>query len=207
MIVLGVDPGTATTGYGVVARSGEGAVSLLECGVIRTDARAELPVRLKEIYQGIAEVLDRHAPDLMAVEGVFYGKNVRTTVVLGHARGAILLAATLRDLPIAEYAPAEIKNAIVGTGRATKEQVQFMVQRLLRLKEPPRPSDAADAVAVALTHLYAGTLPAPREPLRFRPIPAGGAGEGIVQATSGGAEPRSEFNSPFPSRFPNRRRS
>lgn len=151
MIVLGVDPGAGTTGYGVVARSG-GAVSLLECGVVRTDPSTKLPQRLKEIYQGISEVLARHAVDVVAVEGVFYGKNARTTVILGHARGAILLAATMRDLPVAEYSPAEIKNAIVGTGRATKEQVQFMVQRLLRLKHPPQPSDAADGVAVALCH-------------------------------------------------------
>jgi crossover junction endodeoxyribonuclease RuvC len=170
VIILGVDPGTAITGYGVVARAPAGEISLLECGIIRTDAGAELPVRLKEIYQGIAAVVDRHDPDIMAVEGVFYSKNVRTTVVLGHARGAILLAATLRDLPVAEYAPAEVKNAIVGTGRATKEQVQFMVQRLLRLKSPPRPADAADGVAVALTHCFAGTLDAPPETLRFAAV-------------------------------------
>lgn len=171
MIVLGVDPGTAVTGYGVVERAPTGQVALLECGIIRTAPSAELPMRLKEIFQGITDVVARHRPDIMAVEGVFYSKNVRTTVVLGHARGAILLAATLRDLPVAEYAPAEVKNAIVGTGRATKEQVQFMVQRLLRLKSPPRPADAADGVAVALTHCYAGTLEAPREPLRFAPVP------------------------------------
>ena len=151
MIVLGVDPGASTTGYGVVARSG-GAVSLLECGVVRTDPATDLPIRLKEIYLGISEVLSRHKVDVVAVEGVFYAKNARTTVILGHARGAVLLAATMRDLPVAEYSPAAIKNAVVGTGRATKEQVQFMVQRLLRLKEPPRPSDAADGVAVALCH-------------------------------------------------------
>ncbi|HEX7052094.1 MAG TPA: crossover junction endodeoxyribonuclease RuvC [Longimicrobiales bacterium] len=168
MIVLGVDPGTATTGYGVVAQAGDGAVSLLECGVVRTAPGAPLPTRLREIYEGIIEVVDRTAPDIAAVEGVFYGRNVKTTVVLGHARGAILLAVTLRDLPVAEYAPAEVKNAIVGTGRATKEQVQYMIQRLLRLRHPPRPADAADAVAVALTHCYAGTLARLREPLRFR---------------------------------------
>ncbi|HEX7118047.1 MAG TPA: crossover junction endodeoxyribonuclease RuvC [Longimicrobiales bacterium] len=167
MIVLGVDPGTATTGYGVVAKGGDGAVSLLECGVVRTDAGAALPQRLREIYDGVVDVIGRHAPEIVAVEGIFYGKNVKTTVVLGHARGAILLAATLRDLPVAEYSPAEVKNAIVGTGRATKEQVQYMVQRLLRLKSPPRPADAADGVAVALTHCYAGALPQLREPLRF----------------------------------------
>ncbi len=152
MIVLGVDPGINTTGYGVITRARNGDVALLECGVIRTDAATPLPRRLKEIYHGIGEVLARHAVTHVAVEGVFYAKNVRTTVILGHARGAILLAATMRDLPVAEYSPAEIKNAVVGTGRATKEQVQFMVQRLLRLKEPPRPADAADGVAVALCH-------------------------------------------------------
>lgn len=151
MIVLGVDPGAGTTGYGVVARSG-GAVSLVECGVIRTDPNTALPRRLKEIFDGISDVLARHKVDVVAVEGVFYGKNARTTVILGHARGAVLLAATMRELQVAEYSPAEIKNAITGTGRATKEQVQFMVQRLLRLKEPPRPNDAADGVAVALCH-------------------------------------------------------
>ena len=154
---MGVDPGAGTTGYGVVSGNG-GAIALLECGVIRTEPSSPLPRRLREIYEGVGEVLQRHRVDVVAVEGVFYGKNARTTVILGHARGAILLAATMRDLPVAEYSPAEIKNAVVGTGRATKEQVQFMVQRLLRLKEPPRPNDAADGVAVALCHCHAPAL-------------------------------------------------
>lgn len=159
MIVLGIDPGTATTGYGVVAREGGGAVSLLECGVVRTDPSSGLPLRLRQIFEGVVEVLERTRPDIVAVESAFYAKNARTALVLGHARGAILLAATLRDLPVAEYAPAEVKNAVAGTGRATKEQIQFMVQRLLRLKEPPRPADAADGVAIALTHCFAAALP------------------------------------------------
>ncbi|HSJ24455.1 MAG TPA: crossover junction endodeoxyribonuclease RuvC [Longimicrobiales bacterium] len=156
MIVLGVDPGAASTGYGVVARGGGGAVSLLECGVIRTEAGTPLAERLRQIYDGLGEVLGRHAVEVMAVEGVFYGKNARTTVILGHARGAALLAATLRELPVHEYSPAEIKNAVAGTGRATKEQVQFMVQQLLRLRTPPSPADAADGVAVALCHCTVG---------------------------------------------------
>jgi crossover junction endodeoxyribonuclease RuvC len=156
VIVLGVDPGAATTGYGVVTREGGGAVSLLECGVIRTEAATPLPVRLRQIYDGLGEVLARHAVDVMAVEGVFYAKNARTTVILGHARGAVLLAATLRELPVHEYSPAEVKNAVAGTGRATKDQVQYMVQRLLRLRTPPSPADAADGVAVALCHCSAG---------------------------------------------------
>lgn len=158
MKVLGVDPGTAATGYGVVTREGKGRGTLLECGVVRTSANSALPVRLREIRDGLAEVMERHRPDMVAVEGVFYGKNVRTTVLLGHARGVILLAAAERDLEVADYSPAEIKNAIVGTGRATKEQVQFMVKKLLRLKEVPSPADAADGVAVALCHLNTGRL-------------------------------------------------
>jgi crossover junction endodeoxyribonuclease RuvC len=158
VIVLGVDPGTAVTGYGVVARSRDGAFSLLECGVVRTDAGTPLPLRLRQIYDGLGEVLARHDIDAMAVEGVFFGRNVRTTIILGHARGAVLLAATLRNLPVYEYAPAEIKSAIAGTGRATKEQIQFMVQRLLRLRTPPTPADAADGVATALCHCTVGVV-------------------------------------------------
>lgn len=156
MIVIGVDPGAATTGYGVVARAGDGAVSLVECGVIRTLPSSPLAQRLREIHDGLGEVLTRHPVDAMAVEGVFYARNARTTVILGHARGAILLAASLRELPVFEYSPAAVKNAVAGTGRATKEQVQFMVQRLLRLRAAPSPSDAADGVAVALCHCTVG---------------------------------------------------
>lgn len=154
MIVIGIDPGTRATGYGVVATGGD-AVSLLECGVIRTDASARLEHRLRTIYEGLNEVFARHAADVVAVERVFHGKNARTSLVLGHARGAVLLAATLKDLRVEEYSATEIKNAITGTGRASKEQIQFMVQRLLRLKKPPTPADAADGVAVALCHCNA----------------------------------------------------
>jgi crossover junction endodeoxyribonuclease RuvC len=167
MIVLGIDPGTAVTGYGVVAQCGGGAVSLLECGVIRTAAHAPLPERLRDIYEGVTEILERHSPDAVAVEGVFFGKNARSAVVLGHARGAILLAAALRELDVAEYPPAEVKSAVVGTGRATKEQVGFMVQKLLKLREAPKPHDAADGVAVALCHCFRGGPSAVREPMRF----------------------------------------
>ena len=159
-LVLGVDPGTAVTGYGVVARSRDGAVSLVECGVVRTAPRAPLAERLRDIYEGIAEVVARRGPSVLAVEGVFYSKNVRTSVVLGHARGAVLLAGALAGLRVAEYPPAEIKSAVAGTGAATKDQVGFMVQRLLKLREVPRPHDAADGVAVALCHCFRGYGPA-----------------------------------------------
>jgi crossover junction endodeoxyribonuclease RuvC len=156
--VLGVDPGTAATGYGVVIRENGGTPTLVECGVIRTTADAPLSRRLCEIHEALGQVIERHAPDVMAVEDIFYGKNVRTTVMLGHTRGAVLLAGALRGLEVADYSPAEVKNAIVGTGRATKEQVQFMVTKLLRLKSAPKPTDAADGVAVALCHLNTGRL-------------------------------------------------
>lgn len=159
MIVLGIDPGTASTGYGVVKGDGLGLVSLVECGVIRTRARDPLASRLAEIYDGVAELLKGHHPDVLSVEDVFYAKNVRTTVVLGHARGVVLLAGQQAGVEIVELPPAEIKKAVVGTGSATKEQVQFMLTRLLRLKSVPQPSDAADGVAAALACLMSARLP------------------------------------------------
>jgi crossover junction endodeoxyribonuclease RuvC len=164
-LVLGVDPGTAVTGYGVVARARDGAVSLLECGVIRTTPKATLPERLRDIFEGVSDVIRRHQPSVLAVEGVFYSKNVRTAVVLGHARGAVLLSAALQGLDVAEYPPAEVKSAVAGTGAATKDQVGFMVQRLLKLREVPKPHDAADGVAVALCHCFRGFGPGAKIPL------------------------------------------
>lgn len=159
MIVLGIDPGTAATGYGVVKGEGSGPVALIECGVIRTRARDPLASRLHEIHAGVTELIERHRPNLLAVEDVFYAKNVRTTVVLGHARGVILLAGAEASLEIHELPPAEIKKAVAGTGAATKEQVQFMLTRLLRLKSVPHPSDASDGVAAALACLLASRVP------------------------------------------------
>ena len=147
--VLGIDPGTAVTGYGVVVHDGR-TPTLLECGVIRTQAKEPLPARLHDIHAGISELIQRHQPDMVAVEDVFYARNVRTTIVLGHARGVILLAAQEAGVRISEFPPAEIKKAITGSGAATKVQVQFMVAKLLRLKSAPQPSDAADGVAAAL---------------------------------------------------------
>jgi crossover junction endodeoxyribonuclease RuvC len=159
VIVLGIDPGTATTGYGVVAGEPFGSYSLIECGVIRTNARDPLPRRLREIYDDVRALIARHGPDALSIEDVFYAKNVRTTVVLGHARGVVLLAGEQAGLEIHEYPPAEIKKAVVGSGSATKEQVQFMVTRLLRLRTVPQPSDAADGAAAALAHIMTARLP------------------------------------------------
>lgn len=166
LIILGIDPGTAVTGYGVITRARDGVIVLAECGVVRTSSRAPLPERLRDIYEGVSELMERHKPDVVAVEGVFFGKNPRTAVVLGHARGAVLVAASLHRVEVAEYPPAEVKSAVVGTGRATKEQVGFMVQKLLRLRDAPKPDDAADGVAVALCHCFRGFGPGLRTPVR-----------------------------------------
>ena len=159
MIVLGIDPGTALTGYGVVAGDAAMRISLVECGVIRTRPRDRLSTRLREIHDGVTELLARHRPDILAVEDVFYAKNVRTTVVLGHARGVILLAGEEAGIEVCEFPPAEVKKAVAGTGAATKEQVQFMLTRLLRLRAVPSPSDAADGVATALACLMGSRAP------------------------------------------------
>ncbi len=152
MLILGIDPGTAVTGYGLVrAGAALGPHTLVECGVIRTRPDRPLHARLKDISDGVRELITRHRPDVLAVEDVFYARNVRTTLVLGHARGVILLAGADAGLVIEEYPPAEIKKAVVGTGAATKTQVQYMVTKLLRLRTAPQPADAADGVAAALT--------------------------------------------------------
>ncbi len=151
-VVMGVDPGTAVTGYGVLSSEESGSLSLLECGVIRTSSGEPLPTRIREIFEGIQEIIDQFHPEVVVVEDVFQGKNVRSALTLGHARGAILLAASLADLRIAEYSPREIKKAVVGNGSATKDQVGFMVTRHLRLADPPAPSDASDGVAAALCY-------------------------------------------------------
>jgi crossover junction endodeoxyribonuclease RuvC len=156
--VLGIDPGTAVIGYGVV-EDGRPGPRLVECGVIRTTARAALSARLHTIHAGINELIARHQPDVLAIEGIFYGKNARTTMVLGHARGVILLSAEDAGLTIAEYQPAVVKKTVVGRGAAMKPQVGYMCAQLLRLKSAPTPADAADGVALALTHLMLARLP------------------------------------------------
>ncbi len=159
MIILGIDPGTAVTGYGVVRKDERANPVLLECGVIRTKPRDLLAQRLLEIHEGVCELIRRHSPTDLCVEDIFYARNVRTTVVLGHARGVILLAGMQAGVAIHEYPPAEIKKAVVGRGGASKEQVQFMVATLLRLKSAPQPADAADGVAAALAYALAPALP------------------------------------------------
>ena len=152
-IVLGIDPGTAITGYGVVGRTADDAFVLLACGVIRTAAETPMAQRLLELHTDLRALIAEFKPDVMAVEKLFFGRNVTTAITVGQARGAILLAAALAGLDIAEYTPAEIKQAVSGYGNADKQQIQQMVQYLLNLDDIPRPDDAADGVAVALCHL------------------------------------------------------
>ena len=153
MRVLGIDPGTRVTGYGVVDGGDRGSASLVECGVIRPPRGAPLPDRLADVYEGVRDLIDRHHPAVLALESVFLRRNVRSTVTLGQAHGVVLLAAAQADIPIVRYAPAMVKKTVVGMGRAGKGQVGYVVAQLLRLAAPPAPADAADGVAVALTHL------------------------------------------------------
>ncbi len=149
MIVLGIDPGSHATGYGVITTVP--VARMLAGGVIRTDSGADLAQRLQQIHSGVAAVLAEHAVDALAVENLFNAKNARSSLILGHARGVVLLAGAEAGLAVAEYAPREIKQALTGNGGAAKEQVRFMVMRLLALKDEP-PLDMSDALAVALTH-------------------------------------------------------
>ena len=154
MIVLGIDPGLATTGYALIKAEDRGPHHrVLEAGVLRTPAADNVPQRLRTIYDDVCGLIDEHGPDAMAVEEVFFNKNVSSAISVSQARGVVLLAGA--DLDVAEYTPLAIKRQICGHGRAQKGQIQAMVQRLLHLKELPKPDDAADALAVGLCHLLA----------------------------------------------------
>jgi crossover junction endodeoxyribonuclease RuvC len=154
MLVLGIDPGTAITGYGLVQKDDQ-ATSLVTYGAITTPSDLSLPRRLQRIYVELKKVIRTHHPDAAAVEELFFSKNARTALSVGHGRGVALLALADADLPITEYKPAEIKQAITGYGRADKRQMQEMVRLLLQLDQVPKPDDAADAIAVALCHIQA----------------------------------------------------
>ncbi len=152
MIILGIDPGAARTGYAVVEAVGD-TVLVRETGTLATSAKTPFYLRLKSIYQRLSNVVAKHVPDEIAVEDVFVKRNVRVALKLGHVRGVVLLVAAVHDVPVGEYSPGEIKQAVVGTGNASKEQVKFMVTALFRLTETP-PEDEADALAVALCHIH-----------------------------------------------------
>jgi crossover junction endodeoxyribonuclease RuvC len=151
MVVLGIDPGFANTGYGVVQRRG-GRLVALDGGVITTSGGTELAARLAHIHGEVCALMDAYSPDALAIEDVYFGINVRTAMAVGQARGVAVLAAGQRNVDLCSYTPQQIKSAVCGTGRAQKEQVQRMVQTLLSLRELPRPDHAADALAVAICH-------------------------------------------------------
>ncbi|MGD8625423.1 MAG: crossover junction endodeoxyribonuclease RuvC [Anaerolineae bacterium] len=159
MLVLGIDPGTAITGYGLVREDGD-ELALVACGAITTPAGQPLPERLQTIYRGLAEIVAQHGPDTSAVEELFFSRNVRTALSVGHARGVVLLALADAGLPVHEYKPLEVKQAVAGYGGANKGQVQEMVRMLLNLDQVPRPDDAADAVAVAVCHIHSARMAA-----------------------------------------------
>ena len=151
-VILGIDPGTAITGYGVISEA-EGGPRALAYGVIRTPAKQELSKRLVTIYAELNDLLDAHHPDAVAVEEVFFSKNARTALSVGHARGVVLLAVARREIPLFHYKPTQVKQAVTGYGGADKRQIQEMMRMLLGLEDIPRPDDAADALAIALCHL------------------------------------------------------
>lgn len=151
MRILGLDPGTASTGYGIIDVS-DGEVSLVTYGVIKTSANEDPPVRLQIIFQELNGIISEYQPDSAGVEEVFFGRNITTAISVGQARGVLLLALANANIPIAEYSPPVIKESVTGYGKADKYQVQLMVRNLLHLEETPRPDDAADGLAVALAH-------------------------------------------------------
>ena len=159
MLVLGIDPGTAITGYGLVHEQDDG-LSLVECGVVTTPSSQPLPERLQTIYRGLSDVIRKFEPEEAAVEELFFSRNVRTALSVGQARGVALLALVDAGLPIYEYKPLEVKQAVAGYGGADKQQVQEMVRMLLNLERVPQPDDAADAVAVAVCHIHSARMAA-----------------------------------------------
>jgi crossover junction endodeoxyribonuclease RuvC len=158
MRIFGIDPGSDRTGYGCVETTAS-RHHLVVCGHLSPPAGAAFPDKLKLIHAGLVRLLATHRPDCVAIENIFHAKNVRSALKLGHARGVALLAACEAGLPIFEYTPAEVKRAVVGFGRAEKHQVQQMIKILLGLDAPPKPHDAADALAIAICHLHSATGP------------------------------------------------
>ncbi len=154
MLVLGIDPGTATTGYGLIRQTDDGGLEAVDYGAILTPAKMPMPERLASLYEQLQEILLLHRPDSSAVEKLFFQKNVKTALSVGQGRGVVLLALAQAKLPVGEYTPNEIKQAVTGYGSAGKQQMQEMVRMLLGLEERPKPDDAADALAVAICHLH-----------------------------------------------------
>jgi crossover junction endodeoxyribonuclease RuvC len=158
LIVLGIDPGIGTTGYGVVGENEAGEACLVAYGAIETKPGEPMPERLRALHTALSALLQEYRPESVAVEQLFFGRNVTTAISVGQARGVVLLAAAQAGLPVYEYKPAEVKQALSGYGNADKRQMQEMVRMLLNLDQVPRPDDAADAVAIAVCHLHSARL-------------------------------------------------
>jgi len=154
MLVLGIDPGTATTGYGLVRQAADGSLQAVGYGALLTPAEMPMPDRLASLYEQLQEIILLHRPDSSAVEKLFFQKNGKTALSVGQGRGVVLLALAQAHLPVGEYTPNEIKQAVTGYGSAGKQQMQEMVRLLLGLDKRPKPDDAADALAVAICHLH-----------------------------------------------------
>lgn len=151
MIILGIDPGTARCGYGVIEEV-RGDLALLDCGLIETAPGKTDAQRLKTVFDGVADLIGRHSPHVVSVEQLFYGANSQTAMKVGQARGVILLAAAESGVETAEYTPLQVKQAVVGYGRADKSQVLYMVRTLLKLQDDPMADDTSDAIAIAICH-------------------------------------------------------
>jgi crossover junction endodeoxyribonuclease RuvC len=162
VIVLGIDPGVANTGYGIVAHQ-RGRLVALDGGVIETAAGTDAGARLSEIHTRVGELMDAYSPDAVAVEDLFFGANARSAFAVGQARGVVVLAAGQRGVPCSSYTPQQVKGAVCGSGRAAKDQVQRMVQTLLMLQDLPKPDHAADALAVAICHAQGAPMAAALE--------------------------------------------
>ena len=154
MLVIGIDPGTAITGYGLVREDQNGKLTAVDFGVIKTPAQMPMPQRLLRIHRELKEIALLHHPDYGVVEKLFFQKNVRTAISVGQGRGVAILSLADLEIPVTEYTPLEIKQAVTGYGGADKTQVQYMVKVLLELEEIPKPDDAADALAVAVCHIH-----------------------------------------------------
>ncbi len=157
MLILGIDPGVAITGYGIVSSEGN-RFKIIEYGVVLTGPEMELAQRLLKISQDITAIISRYRPDVMAIEELFFNKNAKTALTVGHGRGVAILAAASQGLPVCEYTPLQVKQAVAGYGRAEKSQMQSMVKTLLCLPEIPKPDDAADALAVAICHAHSAVM-------------------------------------------------
>ena len=152
-LALGIDPGTATTGYGLVRIEPDGSLVAVKYGVLLTPKESTASARLVMLYDQLRDVLDEYKPQLAAVEKLFFARNVTTALAVGQARGVVMLAIEQAGIEVFEYTPKEVKNAVAGYGGADKRQVQEMVRALLQLDSIPKPDDAADALAIAITHL------------------------------------------------------